>query len=183
MKKIRPIAALLLWLAIVTTGFAQASQQPSDEIVQLLHAAVQLKDAASISALDMAVERAKVIHDRAGEALGQGLIGAAYFRLSQYQLAIERLEAALAIQKELGQTAEFATTLADLGSAYNRLGQTDKALGMLLQAAEIQKSGPNTSAYADTLDDLGGVYVTLAVPDKALDCFKKGSGDSTIHKG
>ena len=95
--------------------------------------------------------------------------GRVYRLLGQYQKARTYCAQAQVIQKETGNRAHQADTLAEIGLSYSEDGQPEKAVDYLLQAVQLQHSAGNLRREGVILTDLGEVYNRLHQPDKALE--------------
>ena len=77
--------------------------------------------------------------DRPGEAVALYRLGCAHNWLSRYEKAIEYLEQALAIRRELKDRQGEADTLNGLGNFYNRLSRYEKGIEYSEQALAIAR--------------------------------------------
>ena len=105
-----------------------------------------------------------------GRSLTQ--IGISYNALSRYDTAIERLDAAVAIARELKDREDESIALSALGNSYNFLNRYDKAIEYLepaVAAREIQ----NQSAEANALNNLGSAHRALRRYGQATESYQE----------
>lgn len=102
-----------------------------------------------------------------------GNLGSAYFRLGQYQRAIECYEKALdSSRKEKDRRGESAW-LVGLGICYYRLGQTTLAIEYQEQSIVITREIGDHSGEGSRLGDLGVYYASLGQSLLALDYYQQ----------
>lgn len=87
-------------------------------------------------------------------------IANSHYALHQQQRAIEDLEAALAIWRDLGNQQGAALTLAHIGDVYRRWGFPEQANHFYRDALPIYPA-TEKSGYAATLNNLGLTYFAL----------------------
>lgn len=115
-----------------------------------------------------ALEKARALNDKAGEADALGNTGALYFALGQPQKALECFQKALTIIKQNGDRRSLAYALQGIGMVYSSLGQPQKTLQYLQRAAILFKQAGDRRGEADALGNTGSLYYTLGQPQKAL---------------
>ena len=98
---------------------------------------------------------------RKEEALRLLQLGIQQVNQGQFQEALKAFQEALAIFKQIGDTAREETTLNNIGEAYHNLGQYKKALDYYQQALAIGKKIKDTPGEGTTLNNIGAVYVTF----------------------
>jgi CHAT domain-containing protein len=86
---------------------------------------------------------------------------------------LEFFEQALAIAKQIGDTAGSERTLNNIGAVYKKLGQYAKALEFYQQALAIAKQIGDTAGSERTLNNIGGVYPNLGQYAKALEFYQQ----------
>jgi CHAT domain-containing protein/Tfp pilus assembly protein PilF len=87
--------------------------------------------------------------------------------------AIKKFEAALQIQKRLGDQAGEGDSLDSLGSIYYYLGETRKSLDHYIQALPLRRAAGDRNSEAATLNDIGVIYYSLGEGQKALDYYNQ----------
>lgn len=92
---------------------------------------------------------------------------------SQFQAALEKVQHALAIYRELRDRTGEAAALNSLGEVYIGWSQYSKALETLQQALAISKQVKDRSGEGKNLDNLGKVYNALSLYSKALDVLQQ----------
>lgn len=92
---------------------------------------------------------------------------------SQFQAALEKVQQALAIYRELRDRTGEAAALNSLGEVYIGWSQYSKALETLQQALAITKEVKDRSGEGKNLNSLGKVYNGLSLYFKALDVLQQ----------
>ena len=110
---------------------------------------------------------------RKEEALRLLQLGIQQVNQGQFQEALKAFQEALAIFKQIGDTAREETTLNNIGEAYHNLGQYKKALDYYQQALAIGKKIKDTPGEGTTLNNIGAVYRNLGQYTKALDYYQQ----------
>lgn len=104
-------------------------------------------------------------------------IGDLYSILSQYDLALQSYQQALAIRRRAGDRAGEIDSLNEIGYAQSYLVDNEKALDTLNQAlhyAETKQTGvENRRRMARTLNNLGEVYYAISELQKSFDHFNR----------
>ncbi|MGM9747088.1 MAG: tetratricopeptide repeat protein [Paludibacteraceae bacterium] len=95
-------------------------------------------------------------------------LGSAYQRLGQYETALSYRLKCLAIDEEMGDSANISSSLSNLASIYLTTGQTATAETYLQRAIAIERRQPETRALAVRLGMLGEVYLQEQRLDEAL---------------
>ena len=94
----------------------------------------------------------------------------------QYPAAAEKLQKALEIYRQIGDTRDLkkqGETLNDIGIIYTSLGQYPKALEFYQQALTIHKQIGDLAGEGDSLNAIGGIYARLGQYAKALEFFQQ----------
>jgi tetratricopeptide (TPR) repeat protein/transcriptional regulator with XRE-family HTH domain len=119
----------------------------------------------------VAVESARKTGDRVGEAWVLSQLGSALVRMRDPE-ALDQLEQALAIHRELGDTRGMAQTAIGLAEGYlNFHGPSEDAIRYLQLAVDLLRPTGATSLLAVALNNLGKVYFRLGNLDRAEDCY------------
>ncbi|BBD69973.1 TPR repeat-containing protein [Nostoc commune NIES-4072] len=99
--------------------------------------------------------------------------GAKLTQQQEYQKAIQILQQALTIARELKDQKHEATALLGLGFNYNALGEKQKALDFYNQALPIWRAVGDKAGEATTLNNIGIVYSALGEKQKALEFYNQ----------
>jgi tetratricopeptide (TPR) repeat protein len=100
-------------------------------------------------------------------------LGWAYNNLGNTQQALEALQQALAISREVGDRIMEAATLSSIGDIHADLGNTQQALEALQQALAISREVGDHTEEARTLNNIGKVYYTLGNTQQALEALQQ----------
>ena len=119
--------------------------------------------------------------DRAGEADNLDSIGRVYYRTGQPQQALNFLQQALSLWREVGGSPEErlrqrrgeATTLNSIGLVYIDIGQPQLALTFYQQALPIKREVSDRSGEARTINNIGLVYSNIGQPQQALNFYQQ----------
>jgi CHAT domain-containing protein/Flp pilus assembly protein TadD len=117
--------------------------------------------------------RAQTSQARKADALRLLQEGKRLLDKSQFQAALEKVQQALAIYRELCDRTGEAAALNSLGEVYIGWSQDAKALESLQQALAISKEVKDRSGEGKNLDNLGKVYNGLSLYSKALDVLQQ----------
>jgi DNA-binding SARP family transcriptional activator/Tfp pilus assembly protein PilF len=121
----------------------------------------------------IAVDGARKVGDRLGEAWALNQLGFALARLRDPE-AFDRLEQALAIRQEFGDTQGEAQTALALGEGYlNIHGPGEDALRYNRRAASVLEPMGATSLRSVALNNLGEVLFRLGDLDAAVECYRQ----------
>jgi len=96
-----------------------------------------------------------------------------YNNLGQYPKALEFLQQAFAIDKEIGDRSGEGTTLNNIGLIYFNLGQYPKALEFFQQALAIHKEIGDRSGEGDSLHNIGFLLEAQKQPELAIIFLKQ----------
>src|SRR6185369_10973036 len=111
--------------------------------------------------------------NRKGEAITIGLMGNAYKKLGQPVKALEFLQRALAMKREIGDRLEEGKTLSNLGLFYwHTVNDYPKALDYYNQASVVAKELGNKTLEAAIHNNTGLVYDEIG-DVRALDEYKR----------
>jgi DNA-binding SARP family transcriptional activator len=117
------------------------------------------------------LESARLAGDRAGEAWTLNQLGFALARLRDEE-AFTRLEQALTIRRELGDTKGEAQSAIGLAEGYlNMHGPGEDALRYMQLAVDLLRPTGATSMRAAALNNLGEVYLGLGDLGAAEECY------------
>ncbi|MFN5613511.1 MAG: CHAT domain-containing protein, partial [Pseudanabaena sp.] len=115
----------------------------------------------------------KQIKDLNGESNSLIGLGNAYYRLGQYQRAINFFQQSLAITKQIKDLNGESASLNNLGNAYYRLGQYQRAIDFFQQSLAITKQIGNLNGESASLNNLGNAYESLGQYQRAIDFFQQ----------
>jgi tetratricopeptide (TPR) repeat protein len=101
-----------------------------------------------------ALDAARTVGDRVGEADALNVLGIAYEQLSRYQESIEHHRYALAIYREIGHRAGEGDALNKLGIAYDMVAQYTESLDCYRQALAIRRDIGDRDGEGNTLQNL-----------------------------
>ena len=103
----------------------------------------------------------------------QHALGIAYFRLGDFQKAIEYLERHLKISKEVGDRAGEGIAYGNLGIAYGSLGDFQKAIEYLERNLKISKEVGDRAGEGKAYGNLGNAYCRLGDFQKAIEYHER----------
>jgi CHAT domain-containing protein/uncharacterized protein HemY len=95
------------------------------------------------------------------------------YQTSQYQAAIQSLESALKLYREIGDRNGEGNSLLNLGNADNSLGQYQKAIEFFQQSLTIYRETSDRKGEGNSLLNLGAVYWNLGQYQKAIEFFQQ----------
>jgi tetratricopeptide (TPR) repeat protein len=121
---------------------------------------------AALGNYERVVSIARETGDRSYEAVALNNIGLMHDRRGDWQRALNYLEQALPIARELGITE--ATTLNNIGLVYDHQGDQEAALDYFWQALSIHRERGNRPGEATTLVNIGMAH------------YNRGNGDVAI---
>ncbi len=117
--------------------------------------------------------QAQTTQDRRNEALRLSAVGMSKLYINHCREALQSLEPALVIFREIGERPSEGGILNYIGAAYNKLGQYPQALKNFEQALVISKEVGNMAGEGATLSQIGSVYVSLGQYPQALKNFEQ----------
>ncbi len=130
-------------LPAATSPAAVKPPVPMPEVQKLLSVANKARNTyhwnEALQGYNKALKLARMLHDKAGEAITLNYIGFVYSRTGQPQKALEFYTQALPLHKEVGGKRGEATTLNNIGFVYDNIGQPQKALEFYTQALPLYK--------------------------------------------
>jgi CHAT domain-containing protein/tetratricopeptide (TPR) repeat protein len=101
------------------------------------------------------------------------LQGAQQYRTSQFREALQSLEQALVIYREIGNRAGEGVTLTGIGAVYERTGEYAQALDYYEQALVILRAVGDRAGEGVTLNNIGEVYRSTGEYAQALDYYEQ----------
>lgn len=121
----------------------------------------------------IALDMAREIGFRNGEAISQNSIGISYWARDLYEVAMEHYLAALTIHKELGDLKGAATLSINIGTIYDELEQTENAKDYTLKGLKYFEQLNESIFISRSQLNLGVIYFSLKQYDSALFFFKQ----------
>ena len=118
-----------------------------------------------------ALELAKALGDRKGEARSLNTLARGRFSLGETQVAIQVVQEALHLSKEEKDNEGIAYSLFGLGVFYRRQGLFYEAIGHLQEAKGIYQTLGNLMRVANCCNNLGLIYWHLGEFDQSLQLF------------
>ena len=159
------------------TAPSSAQPKPQPETQALLNKGKQAGDTddfdAALRHYTAALEKARALSDKAGEAEALRQAGNVFLRLGQPPKAAEFFEQALPLFRQAGDKAGEAKVLNSIGVFYNTTGQPQKALEFYQQALPLFRQVGNKVGEANALNNIGIFYKTTGQPQKALEFFQQ----------
>jgi tetratricopeptide (TPR) repeat protein len=172
----------------ISDALAQAETNPDPEIKQTLQMMQMFQKGVqqynqgrlgeSLETLQQAMDISQTIGNRYFEGNILFAIGAVHRDLDQYALALESLDQALAIYKELDFTNpanryNIGMILKQMGDIYNSFGQYTKALESYQLSLKNAKEFGVKGDEGNSLNSIGLTYTKLRQPRKALESFQQ----------
>ena len=112
--------------------------------------------------------QAQTTQDRKAEADRLIQQGIQLYQVSRYREAIQVLESALGIYRDIKDLKGEAMSLLGLGAIYRGLGQYQKAIDFYQQSSAIYKQIGNSSGEAASFNNLGSAYTDIGQYQKAI---------------
>ncbi len=146
-------------------GLGQAQIRAHPDVEALIRRATEVRQQQraqeALTLYQQAIETARTLNDRAGEASAHHNMGVALILMDRPQQAIESLQSALPLWRELKNRFGEANSLHNLGTAYANLGKAREALAHYEQALAIRQQLGHQSSIAATLQGIGSVYYAM----------------------
>jgi CHAT domain-containing protein len=149
----------------VSLGSVQAQIRAHPDVDALIRRATearqQQREQDALHLYQQAIETARALNDRAGEASARHNMGVALILMDRPQQAIESLQSALPLWRELKNRFGEANSLHNLGTAYANLGKARESLAHYEQALAIRQQLGHQPSIAATLQGIGSVYYAM----------------------
>ncbi|MEV6594775.1 AfsR/SARP family transcriptional regulator [Streptomyces acidicola] len=116
-----------------------------------------------------ALDAARDAHDQAGQARSLDDVGVVLTMMGRFAEAIDHLQQATALHRELGDTVGRSQALRDLGTTYLRLGRPDKATEYIRRSLALDRTHGNARGEGLALAKLGDAHQRLGRFDEAID--------------
>lgn len=100
------------------------------------------------------------------------LIGIIYYKISDYDNALEYYLMSLKISEEIEHKKGIANSMNNIGSVYSNISKYEEALKYLLKAYEIKQEIGNVRGLATTANNIGIAYAKLSNISKALEYYQ-----------
>ena len=134
-------------------------------------------DQSPVTALEYskeAIQLAREIDYRQGEALALRSIGNVHFQLGDYAEAFPNYRESLKIEKEMNHVSEIAGLLSNIGMLHALTGATEKALKSNMEAMELlEKTGSKDNIKRIIFNNIGNCYFKLEYYNNALEFYKR----------
>ena len=173
-RKVTLIVIILL-LTVVSIGFGQTAEDAD----RLLYEGISLYEQYRFEEANDKFLAAAKINEKLGPIRREyvsycyNLIAYCYYRLGQYDKAIEYYELTLVIYKDLGLIDFVATVLGNIGIVYDAWGQYDKAIEYYEQSLAINEELEKKDQIATVLNSIGSVYGSWGQYDKAIEYYEQ----------
>jgi tetratricopeptide (TPR) repeat protein len=171
----RIIAAFLVPVAAVLLhhGSLSAQAPPLAQASAAAGSQMPAETQAQLDKLQAALKAAQAAGDAGTAAKTFNEIAALYFRISEFQKALEYSNQALPIYRQVGDRSGEASTLLSIGIVYSTLGEKQKALEYYNQALPILRALADRVGEAATLTGIATVYSSLGQPQKTLEYYNQ----------
>ena len=123
--------------------------------------------------LRKALELAREVEDRSGEATALLNLGNVYNSLAQYTRAIESYGQSLAIRQDIGDRKGVASSLLGLGNGYWSQGQYEQAIELYEQSLSISQQIADQQGEANSLGGLGTAHISLGEYKRAIELYEQ----------
>ena len=100
-------------------------------------------------------------------------LGMAYLQLGNPRQAIEYLEQAQAVVRQLGNRQGEVAALVNMGSVYHQLGDLRRSMQVHEQVLTIARQLGNRKGESIALTNLGGLYSDLGDDRHAIQCYEQ----------
>jgi tetratricopeptide (TPR) repeat protein len=121
---VRNLTALCLAGSLAAaTPLAVAQEQPDEVLARARQTLNEEGPKTALPLFERALSLYQAASDRRGEAIATGLVGNCHRRLGDYPKALDLLNRALAMKRELGERLEEGKTLSHLGLVYWETGR------------------------------------------------------------
>jgi DNA-binding SARP family transcriptional activator len=127
-----------------------------------------------ISSHLVALESARLTHDRRAEGWTLNNLGMAHSQQKRMDDAIGCFEGALAIRREMGDLRGEAVSTINLADAFLRLERSTEALGQLDRVLSLQREAGYRYGEGAVLTGLGEAHLDLGHADEALGYIQQG---------
>ncbi len=115
---------------------------------------------------------AKKSNDKEGLASVLGNIGVVYGKIGEAGKALEHLQIALKIHRDIGNREGEANDLCNIGNVYSMKGELENALEHYQIALKIHRDIGNREGEASQLGNIGNVYRKRGESGKALEHYQ-----------
>lgn len=175
----------ILYIAIILLALYSFSQENMNSIKvdstlinkvdSLNEASINLIHSSSSKAIILskkAMEIAKDINYKKGEAISLNYMGKIYYNMSEYSIAHDYQIKALEIHKEIGYKIGIAISLESLGVIYSAIDKHDDALKSFNESLNIYAELNKQTAIASAHGNIAITYKEQALYDKAIEHYK-----------
>ena len=167
-----------LWCILAARiACAQPATTVAPEVAALLDQAMQARqkqDAPTeLRLLGQALEKARAMNDRAGEATALHETGTVYASMRQLDRALESYNQALVLRRLLDDKMRQGQTLAMLGLVYRALNQPQRTLETFNQALLLYQEVKDPASQASLLNELGVTQFQMGKVETALGLHRR----------
>lgn len=141
----------------------------------------QLPDSALNISYRVRAESLKINWKR-GVGYSAQRLGSIYQEQGQFDSAMNYLNEAFQIRKELKDYRSAAGTAGVLSTVYNKLGMTDSAMSLLIQGSKFAEKSNDTSQMISSYVNLGSLNLEYGYLDKAAFYLSKGLSFANVTK-
>jgi signal transduction histidine kinase len=110
----------------------------------------------------------ELINDKAGAAGALSGLGISYDFQGQYDLAIEKLQKASELAREVGEIRPLGVALGNLANVYLKKNNPRESLRLALEAEKFLSNHPDKRAYCYSLNAISKAYLALGDYKNAL---------------
>jgi len=146
----------------------------ADSIANLpLHSADSIVSAETILAQKLEkLKKAEYGGNLEEKAIAKSEVGLAYDLLDQDKLALEYLQSALRLFKQLKDSIGISKALNNIGVIYDDLGDYDEALSYYLRSLETKGDLHDPESELTLYNNIGLIYTSNGLPQKALEALR-----------
>lgn len=173
------VFCLSLWLAfgLGYQGASQGSNRPSAAVAQvqdhLEQGMAAYRTGQVLAAIEYWKQAAAAAQTSQQRARILANIAVAYYETGQYLSALETNQTALALFRELGQTAAVGKVQSNLGNVYEALGDYSSAIEVYEASRAIARSLGNQRAEGVSTANLGYIYSIQGDQETALSLYRE----------
>jgi signal transduction histidine kinase len=118
---------------------------------------------------NLALEKFTQIENKEGEAEILNSIGSYYYKIDEYDIALEKYFLSLKLREELSDSIGMAYCLNNIGNVFFSQEQSDKALEYYEKALTIAENTTDNKIISILLNNLGIEYANIDSIEKALE--------------
>lgn len=181
-SRLTPICILSLWILFtllpLSCEFAQSQTlSPLEKAARNIAQGRQLLQRGAFEQAAVPLQQAVRVYasEKRPEAQGEALTLLAQVEqaLGRYRQALQHLETALGLAKQVGDQGHMASILGSIGSVYLTTGPADTALRYLRTSLDLAKEIGNRLLTAKLLNNLGSFFTLQQRLDEALAAYRE----------